>query len=57
MLKFSRNKKIKRLEPKKAIILNDIDIKEYDLSAVSTIIMLSVLFLVSMKLFLIMGNI
>lgn len=46
-----RQNKVRTLEPKRDFIVNDINIKDYDLVSVSTIIAVSSLFLLSMKLF------
>lgn len=50
MLENLRRNKIKTLEPKRSYIINDINIKEYDLSAVMTMIIVPTLFLLSMQL-------
>ena len=42
--------KLKTLEPKRNFIVNDINIKDYDLASVATIIAVSSLFLLSMKI-------
>ncbi len=50
MFENMRRNKIRTLEPKRTLIVNDINIKDYDLASVSTIIAVSSLFLLSMKL-------
>ena len=47
--------KIRTLEPKKEFIINDININEYDMSAISTIIAVSALFLLSMRFVVLAG--
>lgn len=50
MFENMRQNKVRTLEPKKSFIVNDINIKDYNLASVSTIIAVSSLFLLSMKL-------
>ncbi|HIH35204.1 MAG TPA: hypothetical protein HA277_03180 [Methanosphaera sp.] len=50
MFENMRRNKIRTLEPKRNVIVNDINIKDYDLASVSTIIAVSSIFLLSMKL-------
>ncbi|MDD6286460.1 hypothetical protein [Candidatus Methanosphaera massiliense] len=57
MFESIRKNKIKTLEPKRDLINNDIDITEYDMRSVFTLIAITTLFLVSMKLVLIAGHI
>lgn len=57
MFKSIKKNKIKTLEPNKPIINNDIDIKEYDVKAILTIILIPSIFLVSMKTLLLIGYI
>jgi len=55
MFENPRQNKIKTLEPKRSFIINDINLKEYDLTAVTTIISVSILFLLSLELLVITG--
>lgn len=55
MIDNINNKKIRTLEPKKPFIVNDINIKEYNLTSVSTVILLSIMFLISLKIVVISG--
>lgn len=50
MFENIRRNKIKTLEPKKELIINDINLQEYNLASISTIIAVSSIFLLSMKL-------
>ncbi|MEE1117695.1 MAG: hypothetical protein VZR33_04100 [Methanosphaera sp.] len=50
MLENMGQNKIRTLEPKRNFIVNDIKIKDYNLASVATIITVSSLFLLSMKL-------
>lgn len=50
MLENMGQNKVRTLEPKRNFIVNDINIKEYDLASVATLIAISSLFLISMKL-------
>jgi hypothetical protein len=49
MFENMRQNKIRTLEPKKDLIINDVNIKEYNLTSVSTIILVSTMFLLSME--------
>ncbi|MBR0471465.1 MAG: hypothetical protein IJI98_02045 [Methanosphaera sp.] len=55
MFKNTRQNKIRTLEPKKQFINNDINIKELNITAITTIITVSTLFLLSLELFVITG--
>lgn len=55
MFENTGSNKIRTLQPKKELIKNDINIKEYDLTSVSTVIAVSTLFLLSMKLIVLAG--
>lgn len=50
MLENMGQNKVRTLEPKRNFIVNDINIKDYDLASVATLIAISSLFLISMKL-------
>lgn len=56
MFELIKKSKVPSLEPKKSLVHNDIDIEEYDLLAVFTVIFISIMFLVSMKVILIAGH-
>lgn len=56
MFELIKKSKVPSLEPKKSLVHNDIDIEEYDLLAVFTVIFISIMFLVSMKVILIVGH-
>ncbi len=55
MFENSRQNKIRTLEPKKDFIINDINIKEYDITSISTILAVSSLFLLSMRFIVLAG--
>lgn len=55
MFENTRHNKIKTLEPKRNFLVNDINFNEIDFTAVSTIIAVSVLFLLSMEILVISG--
>ncbi|MBQ6219474.1 MAG: hypothetical protein IJJ47_07075 [Methanosphaera sp.] len=57
MFEIIKRNKVRTLEPKKDFIVNDINIKEYDLNAVLTIVAVSILFLLSLKIIIIAGTI
>ncbi len=50
MFENTKHNKIRTLEPKRNLIVNDINIREYDLASISTIIAVSTIFLLSMEL-------
>lgn len=55
MFENTRQNKIKTLEPKKQFFINDINIQEIDFLAVSTLIAVPTLFLLSMELLVLSG--
>ncbi len=56
MFDFIRRNKIKTLEPRKDFIENDIYIEDYDMLSTFTVIAIPVLFLVSLKVFMMIGS-
>ncbi len=50
MFENIRNDRIRTLEPKRDLLINDINLQEVDITAVFTIIAVTVMFLISMKL-------
>ncbi len=50
MFENNRQNKIRTLEPKRNFIVNDINIRDYDLLSISTVIAVSTIFLLSMEL-------
>ncbi len=56
MFDFLRRSKIKTLEPRKKLVVNDIYIENYDKQCTLTLIAIPVLFLISLKLFMMIGS-
>lgn len=56
MFEIMKRNKIRTLEPKKEFINNDINLEEYDMNSVFTIIAVSTLFLLSMRLIIMAGT-
>lgn len=55
MLENIKQNKIATLEPKRHFIINDINMKNYDMASLSTIISVSAIFLLSMKILVLTG--
>lgn len=55
MFENTRQNNIRTLEPKKQFLVNDINIKDYNLTSISTIIAVLTLFLLSMRFIVLAG--